>query len=72
MKIKIVDMEAWSDCETCGGGSEYGGQIFFDGKLVWEDIPIGACFDGNDFDREYKLKKALELLGHEVDCGYDD
>jgi hypothetical protein len=67
MKIKIEELWDFNDCETCGGGSEYGGRIFFDEKLVWEYIPRAGCYDNEYFGRDYMLQKALELLGHEVE-----
>ena len=67
MKIKIEELWDSKDCETCGGGVEYGGRVFFDGKLVWEYVPYAGCCDNEYFDRTYMLQKALELLGHEVE-----
>lgn len=67
MKIKIEELYDSNDCETCGGGYESGGRVFFDGELVWEYVPHAGCYDNEYFDRTYMLQKALELLGHEVE-----
>jgi len=65
-KIKIELMSDFNDCETCGGGSEYGGRLTIDDVVVFEYIPFAGCF-GNEYYQESDfLKIALKHLGHEV------
>lgn len=66
-KIKIQRLYDSNDCETCGGGSEYGGRVWVDDKLVWEYIPFAGCYDNEYYEDVDLLKQALSYLNIEVE-----
>lgn len=66
-KIVIEQMTDYSDCEQCGGGSEQGGRVTVDGKVVFDHIPVGSCYGNNDFYVEDLLVEALNYLGYDVE-----
>ena len=65
--ITIKLLEDWNDCETCGGGTEYGGVVTVDGLTVYEYIPHASCFDNNYVTEADLLTYALKHLGHTVE-----
>ena len=70
-KIKIEVMSDWNDCEQCGGGSEDGGRVIIDDKVVFEHIPCGSCFGNNSVREEQLIRIALEKLGHTLEISYE-
>jgi len=65
--IKIEPLEDYGDCETCGGGSDYGGRVWIDDNLIYESIPIGCCYGGEYVSETDLIRKALEHLGHTLE-----
>lgn len=65
--IKVELLEDWNDCETCGGGTDYGGRVWIDGDLIWEDIPAGSCYDNRYLNETDLIRIALAKLGHALE-----
>lgn len=70
-KIIIEQMSDYSDCEQCGGGSEQGGRVTIDDKIVFEYIPVGSCYGNNDIYIEDLFVEALKYLGYDVEIKYE-
>jgi hypothetical protein len=66
-KVKIQHLSNYKHCETCGGGTEDGGRIWIDDKLVWEEIPHAGCYGNNYYDLSDLMKIAMEKLGIEFE-----
>lgn len=66
MKIRFESIYDSHDCETCGSSFAEGGKIYFDNKLKFKFKPSAHCYDSEHMDERELVKKAFELLGHEV------
>lgn len=69
-KVVIQVMSDWNDCEQCGGGSEDGGVIMIDDKVVFEQLPLASCYGNNSISEYDLLKLAFEKLGHTLEVEY--
>lgn len=66
MRIEIKTLIDTHDCETCGCSWAEGGQVYIDGKLVFERVPRAYCYDSPTFSEADLLVMALKKEGHEV------
>lgn len=66
MKITFEYLYDTYECDTCGQSHATGGRIWFDGKQVFELVPVAHCFGGAHMN-ESLPEKALRILGHEVE-----
>lgn len=64
-RIVIDWLDAWTDCETCGGSIAHGANITIDGDLKIQLPPLASCFDS--WDRSDVYITILTYLGHDVE-----
>lgn len=66
MQIRIEWTYDSYDCETCGGSYADGANVYIDGQLALEFVPVAHCYDGDNFERDYVYAQIFKHLGHEV------
>lgn len=73
IKLRIVHLTDWHDCEDCGPSAAEGYQIFIDGseEAVIKRIPTAHCYSGEEFDNKQLLIDVLSHFGHEVEIEED-
>lgn len=67
MKITFERTFDTHDCDTCGTAWAEGANIYLDGEIFLEFIPVAHCFDGTHFDDNFIYAQILAKLGYEVD-----
>lgn len=72
MKIKVIEMSDYADCEQCGGNYADGGVVKIDGEVVLDFTPTAACFGNHNISLAGLLLKTLEHLGHTVEVTHED
>lgn len=72
MKIEVIEMSDYADCEQCGGNYADGGVVKIDGDVVLDFTPTAHCFGNNNTSLSELLIKTLEHLGHTVEVTQED
>jgi hypothetical protein len=69
-KIRIEITDDDYDCETCGVAYATGAKIYVDGVLSLNLVPKAHCFRGTNYDHNEIIRRALELVGIELEQTY--
>jgi hypothetical protein len=66
-KIRIEITDDDYDCEVCGFAYATGAKIYVDGILSLDLVPKAHCFRGANYDQNEIMRRALELVGIELE-----
>jgi hypothetical protein len=66
-KIRIEITDDDHDCEVCGFAYATGAKIYVDGILSLDLVPKAHCFRGANYDQNEIMRRALELVGIELE-----
>lgn len=67
MKIEIEALTDSYECDTCGWSDAYGANVYFDGELAIDLIPVANCYGGKNYTDEDIFTAILNKLGHTVE-----
>jgi hypothetical protein len=66
-KIRIEITDDDHECEVCGFAYATGAKIYVDGILSLDLVPKAHCFRGANYDQNEIMRRALELVGIELE-----
>lgn len=67
MAIKIIHIEDFYDCETCGRSWASGYTIQFEDGHVIDKVPEAHCFGGTDYSSDSPYHDIFKYLNIEVE-----